>query len=339
MPKHTYIPIATRTAKVGDGADFVQDGESHDVPIGALCGFQISVYVDGSPAEVTSSTWTIAGEQIVVGSVIQTPEEGVATLTSAQVLEGGYDDNPACIATAWIEPGTFSIEITGTFSFEGASYPFNATGQVVVHAPQIALSDLADVTNPSIDNSTIAVSFSTGPLGYECDPIVAGGTIGFIQIVNGIRVRGTYANDIYTVQQVMGSAQGFIDVSADSLFYYFTSAEAAGEIKTEDTPSINCDDESADYTWYQVCKDQSSEAFSTYVAYQAPTTATGIIESYIVVQAVCNWSWRTGATFEDDNWQIMTDITGSNCDPWEGQEWSMPLWTSNSAAVGVWSNV
>ena len=96
------------------GKTAVKGNENYHVPIGALCGFNVTVTVDGEPVTVTSSTWTVNGEQ--VDDVIQSDAEGVATIINGpREIEG----DPDGIQTAWISTGVQQITIEGSGVWRG----------------------------------------------------------------------------------------------------------------------------------------------------------------------------------------------------------------------------
>lgn len=311
----------------------LNDGEVFDIPIGALASFEIVVYVNRHRVPVTSSSWTVLGKQIVGGTVVQTLNAGLGQTQNNPVIPGGYGGDPAKIATSWVQGGKFAVIIQGTYVYKGIPRKFTAAGTVIVHAPGFDdAGAYPDISHGTMDHDRLSLTYSTDEVAYFCDNVVFGGQIGFLQTVNGFRLRGRERNN---PTQMMGANQSFVDNSGTELFYYSTKAAQEGVLKTNDTPSQVCDGE-PDYNWYKIGgTGDSLERYSMFLAYKAPITP-GIIESYILVKDVCNWYWTSEGIFEDDQWGTDPSTTREDCSKWIVNDWALPIWVNNSEDIMHW---
>jgi hypothetical protein len=325
----TVAPFLVNARLDDSIGEMVGSGEHYDVPIGALAGFQIVVTVNHQLVPVIESTWWVQGQQVVPNTVAQTAKKGTALLERDRLISG----DPSSIETAWTEPGTFGVVISGKYQYKKSLKPFQVSGSVTVHAPQFHLStSKPDVSQPTFDENKLTTQFATTPVGYSCDGFTVGGRIGFLQVIHGLRLRGP---EFGVPTQSMGGLQNFLDWSNEELFYQDTAAQLTGVIQTTDQPSLACVDQ-PEYNWYRIGEKGEKEHFSMFLAYKAPVTA-GIIESYIVVYAVCRWAWSMVGLYEGDAWGPDPDYTSEDCSGWEVKGWSMPLWTDNSEGVGTWT--
>lgn len=323
------------------GKTAVKGNENYHVPIGALCGFNVTVTVDGEPVTVTSSTWTVNGEQ--VDDVIQSDAEGVATIINGpREIEG----DPDGIQTAWISTGVQQITIEGVAVFDGAEIPFTTQGTATVLAPTVTVESPAAVNDTGRwNNDVVGVFFTTGQIKMNVPQLLANGTGGFLQMISGERFRGPKEGD---PSQDMGSAMVFLDTSKKNLFYDGkTLKEGSNELSTNDEPTMTVEQKDSHFpdktfNWYGIGTtggaDTRKENFDTYVAFKAPI-GNGVIESYIVISNLVKWWWNATLTYKGglEGWSL--DDYDSDCETWSNPgEWSLPMWTSNSTALLEWRN-
>ncbi|WP_026381875.1 hypothetical protein [Afifella pfennigii] len=318
---------------------FVAANETYTIPIGALCAFRIRVLVNGQPAQVVSSTWAVPGTQIVGGSVTQTNALGAAQTQVNPTIQGGYGGDPATIATAWVDVGTMNITITGTFIWEEVHNPFQANGQAIIVAPEFDTGNVqVNISQPTEDEGVLVVQWGSGPVPYSCAPDLVGGTIGCLQLINGLRYRGQDRTPA-AVNGTAGYAHNFIDTSDPNLFYCSAIAANEGEIDDiQDRPGLPMEGEPT-YTWYRVgTLPNATENYTTYLAYKAPVGGA-VIASYIVVKDVTTWAWAAEGYYDPDEGGWGIDPTYSQEDDsegWQVRAWSMPSWQNDSQQAMVW---
>ena len=316
---------------------FVGEGELYHVPIGGLTIFEAVVFVDGKRAVVRDSEWQVQGTQIVGNSVMQTPERGKGRLQKNPVIEGGWAGNKDCIGTAWVDKGIFTLIITGTAYNGKRFFPFTIHGKVQVHCPRFTLQN-GHIDQPTFDEGKLTAQFSAFT-EYEADNITVGGTIGFLQLVKGIRLRkGLNA----TPSEICGSDTRFIDLDTASknlLFYESEIANSKGIINLNDNPSQKCQDHNKFYEYeigYPKAQNKVLETYFSYLAYKAPINGA-VIESYIVVSGWFQWGWKMVGKYisEEGGWGPEPEYTN-----WDyctvSDIWDLPVWENNSINLKVW---
>jgi len=322
----------------------VNANETYTVPIGALVVFQIVITVDDQPTEVTESNWSVIGNQIVGNSVTQTVQNGTAQTQINPNIPGGYNGDPSLMATAWLDEGTMNITITGTFVFEGGSYPFEANGQAIVEAPNFSTQESVVETSDQVqlDNDVLSMQMGTPApyVTYICSDALIGGDIGFLQTVLGYRYRGTERN---VLSQRGGFNHNFIDaIENEDLFYFKKEAQAQGDLNTQDNPGVALEHEGG-YVWYRIGTLNSQENYTLLLAYKAPESEA-FVESYIVVKDFNQWYWAGEAYYDNevpnDPWTADPAKTDYSYQTnWTPNIWSMPLWENNSEQAKDWQNL
>ena len=322
----------------------VSANETYTVPIGALVVFRMVITVDDQPAEVIESNWQVIGTQIVGGSVIQTLQTGAAETQINPNIPGGYGGDPSLMGTAWVDEGPMNITITGTFVFQGLSYPFEANGQAIVVAPGFSTEDSVVETADQVqlDKDVLSMQMATPDphVTYSCSPELEGGEIGFLQTVYGYRYRGVQRG---VATQRGGFDHNFIDaVDADDLFYHKEIAGADGTLNTQDNPGVELVHEGG-FVWYRMGMMPGTENYTLLLAYKAPENEA-VVESYIVIKNYNQWYWAGEAYYDDevpdDPWTADAEKTDySYRTAWTPNIWTMPLWENNSEQAKEWHNI
>lgn len=316
----------------------IKNNEHFNFPIGAEVLIEVVVLINGQQVPVTSSTWWLWGSQIDLYSIVQNPNEGGANIIPPPVMnQGGYGGDPAVITVAWIEEGTFGISATGM----AGGRVYQVAGTVTIAAPHINCEAAQMFGQFNTDNDEFFATFIPTFTASGVD-LLQGSRIGFLQVLQGIRLRIPQNSQQYPTQET-GSSMIFLDASEEALqqnnFFYedFLLNLNSTTYATHDIPSLIAErtDADIDYRSYVVEGDQ----FTTYVAFKA-ALQPGIINSYVVVKD--SWSWEISATINwDDNnegWNFECDPTGNVTIPPTTATWNLPLWTNNSPALNIWTN-